>query len=76
MNKIRRKELSEIIDRIQAITNDLENILSEEEDYRDNMPENLQSSEKYETSDNACSFMQDAIDNLNEAMDNIGSSAE
>ena len=76
MNKIRRKKLSEIIDRIQAITNDLENILSEEEDYRDNMPENLQSSEKYETSDNACSFMQDAIDNLNEAMDNIGSSAE
>lgn len=60
MNKIRRKNLQTIIDRLEDIKADLEEITYEEEEYRDNIPENLQSSEKYERADEAC-------DNLNDA---------
>ena len=43
MNKIRRKNLQTIIDRLEDIKADLEEITYEEEEYRDNIPENLQS---------------------------------
>lgn len=49
MNKIRRKNLQTIIDRLEDIKADLEEITCEEEEYRDNIPENLQSSEKVRT---------------------------
>ena len=44
MNKLRRKELQTIIDRIEELKDSLETIMSDEEEYRDNMPENLQGS--------------------------------
>jgi hypothetical protein len=43
--------------------------LAEEEEYRDNMPENLQGSERYETADTACDNLQSAIDSLEEAFE-------
>lgn len=44
--------------------------------YRDNMPENLQGSEKYEMADAACESMQEAIDQLEQAVSNIESAQE
>lgn len=38
MNKIRRKNLQAIIDRLEDIKADLEEITYEEEEYRDNIP--------------------------------------
>lgn len=38
MNKIRRKNLQTIIDRLEDIKADLEEITYEEEEYRDNIP--------------------------------------
>ena len=69
MNKIRRKNLQTIIDRLEDIKADLEEITYEEEEYRDNIPENLQSSEKYDRADEAC-------DNLNEVIDSITTAME
>ena len=37
----------------------------------DNMPENLQNSERYETADNAASSLEDALDNLDSAKSSI-----
>lgn len=76
MNKIRRKQLDEIIERINSVRDDLESIINDEEEYRDNMPENLQGSEKYELSDAACESMQEAIDQLDETISNIEAAQE
>lgn len=76
MNKIRRKNLQTIIDRPEDIKADLEEITCEEEEYRDNIPENLQSSEKYERADEACDNLNDAADTLNEVIDSITTAME
>lgn len=76
MNKIRRKNLQTIIDRLEDIKADLEEIIYEEEEYRDNIPENLQGSEKYERADEACDNLNDAADTLNEVIDSITTAME
>lgn len=76
MNKIRRKNLQTIIDRLEDIKADLEEITYEEEEYRDNIPENLQSSGKYERADEACDNLNDAADTLNEVIDSITTAME
>ena len=47
MNKIRRKNLQAIIDRLEELKGSLEDLQAEEEEYRDNIPENMQESERY-----------------------------
>lgn len=74
MNNARRKALEQIAEQLESLKSDLEELLGEEEEYRDNMPENLQSSERYETADNACDNMQSAIYSLEEAIDYISES--
>lgn len=71
MNKLRRKALDALIERIDDIYSELEALADEERDYRDNMPENLQNSERYETADNAVSSLEDALDNLDSAKSSI-----
>ena len=53
MNKVRRKELQELYDIISEAKDRLEMLHDEEEEYKDNMPENLQSSERYEKAEAA-----------------------
>ncbi len=76
MNKARRKALSAIIDKLEELKCDLEVLQSEEEEYRDNMPENLQNSERYEVADNACSNMEDAVSYLEDAISSIEAATE
>ena len=76
MNRIRRKALQEISDRIQEIMADLESLKEEEEEYRDNMPENLCGGEKYEKAEAACDNLETAWYSLEEAMDNIAEAIE
>jgi len=76
MNKARRKQLDEILESIEFARDELETIKNDEEEYRDNMPENLQGSEKYELADTSCSSMQEAIDQLETATSNIKSAKE
>ena len=47
MNKLRRKDLREITDQLETLQELLQELQEQEEEYRDNMPENLQGSEKY-----------------------------
>ena len=53
MNKIRRKSLQAIIDQLEELKGSLEDLQAEEEEYRDNIPENMQESERYEKADEA-----------------------
>ena len=78
MNKARRKSLGELIERLEAlkdeietISSDLEGFKDEEEEYRDNMPENLTGSVRYEAADNAISEMEYALSSLEEISDSI-----
>ena len=74
MNNERRKALRRWNKRAEELKSDLENILWDEQNYYDNIPENLQFSERAEASEEAINQMEDAIDDLGdviEAIDNI-----
>lgn len=65
MNNTRRKQIKEIlkkVDDLQALAADIasmiEEVKDEEQDYMDNMPENLQGSERYSKAEEAV----DALD--------------
>lgn len=76
MNKVRRKQLDEVIAKIEEAKELLDVLREEEEEYRDNMPENLQGSEKYEMADEAIDNMSCAMDSLDEAISYIESAQE
>lgn len=76
MNKVRRKNLQAIIDQLEELKGSLEDLQSEEEEYRDNMPENLQGSERYELADAACDNLCDAVSNLEEVISSIEAAIE
>lgn len=71
MNNKRRKCLQGIADQLDELKVSLEDLLAEEEEYRDNIPENMQEGEKYEKSDDACNKMSDVIDSIGDAIQNI-----
>ena len=54
MNKERRDSIRLIIQNIEDAVSGLEEILEEEEQSRDNIPENLQNSAVYEKAEEAC----------------------
>lgn len=71
MNKLRRKELARIIERLEEldalrmeIQEELEAVMDEEQEALDNMPESIQESEKGEQ-------MQEYIDAMEYAMDDL-----
>lgn len=75
MNKARRQELSDVIrelnriqdtDDLYAWINTLDSIKDDEQSYYDNIPENLQYSQRAETSEAAIDNLEDALDLLNE----------
>lgn len=78
MNKQRRKEISRIINKLRSIVskteledciNDLDNVLYEESESFENIPENLQDSERAIESENAIGVLEDVLDELNNACD-------
>lgn len=76
MNKERRKQIKKVIAKLDEIQSLLEEVRSEiesikdaEEEYRDNIPENMQSGERYERAEAACESLEEALsgfDNLEE----------
>lgn len=74
MNNKRRKKIEEIVSQLMDLQSEIESLRDEEQEVVDNMPENLQGSERYEAAenaagnlDNACCSMEELIDYLNEA---------
>lgn len=76
MNKIRRKELQSINYQIEELKSSLEDLHAEEEEYRDNMPENLWGSERYDKAEAAIANMENAISALEEAISSIDAATE
>lgn len=71
MNKERRKRVDAIIDALENLKGDIEEVLEEETEYRDNIPENMQQSERYETADQNCDCLQSAYDSMEEAIEQL-----
>lgn len=83
MNKTRLKRIYEVAeeitmmaDEIDSKNEDLQDILSEEEDYYGNMPENLLYSYQGERSSEAIDVLNDTIDKLESMISRIRDSAE
>ena len=66
MNKARRQLIREVVQDISSLSSRLESIKDDEDSARDSMPENLQSSEKYEESERCSDIIGDAISELND----------
>lgn len=67
MNNQRRKELTRINEAIAELRLDIQNMLDEEQEAFDAMPESLQDSERGEKSQNAIGELENAIGNLDDA---------
>ena len=69
MNKTRRSNLEQLAetignlkDQLDNAKTDIEALKEEEEEYRDNMPENLQSSSRYEMAEERLDRLLDVLD--------------
>ena len=80
MNNVRRKKIASSITSLRKITDynliegikdEIEDILWDEEDAYNNMPENLQYSMRGENSSDAIDSLQEAVDALEEAINII-----
>lgn len=71
MNKMNRKQLSDLISRIETIHEELDEIKDSEEEKFDNLPENLQDSEKGEAFSEIIDFLDTASESLKESVESI-----
>lgn len=71
MNNKRRKQLKDMITKIEILKDELDTISSDEQDYLDNMPENLQGSINGINSEEAIERMADATDIFDEVIEVI-----
>ena len=82
MNKMRRKELmewvkiaEEWVSQGEEIKSKLENICSDEEEYFDNMPENLQGGMRGTDAEEAIEKMNEAMECMDNAIEAAGEAA-
>ena len=68
MNRERRKQLRKLSAKVDDLKCELESILWDEQDYYDNIPENLQYSARATESEDAIEKMEDAISCFEEAI--------
>ena len=78
MNKIRRKNIQQLITKIpelqgemETLLEDIEAVKDEESEYLENIPENMQSSERYERAETAVECLESAYDTFEEAKDSL-----
>ncbi len=76
MTKERRKNIQTVADQLEDLKTTLEELQGEEETSRDNIPENLHGSERYEKADEACDALNDAVSALEDVISSLGELAE
>lgn len=76
MNKQRRKRISEFIEKANELSREIEEVLNEEQDYYDYMPENLQNSERGQNSEEAISDLEEAQSCIEDCISNLEAAIE
>lgn len=71
MNQTRRKTLNKALEYLAYVSRLVEQACDEEGDARDNCPENLQGSDRYESMEIAADALEDAVSALDELKDKI-----
>lgn len=71
MNNRKRDKLKEAKILLGKASGLISSVLEEEEDCLDNMPENLQASEKYERMEDAISKLESAVEHIDNAQEDI-----
>jgi hypothetical protein len=66
MNNPRRKTIDKIIASLDDIKNDVTGVGEEEQEYRDNAPENMMYSEKYERAEEVAQILEEISDEIYE----------
>lgn len=76
MNKTRRKRIEALLTALSEIIDEVESLRDEEQEYLYNIPENLQSSERYAIAENAASNLEEAACDLQNALEELENAAE
>ena len=76
MNNLRRKRIQAVIDKLSDLKEEIDDIYNEEEEYRDNMPENLMESDRYSKADNAVENLDSSSTSLDEIIEYLESAME
>lgn len=71
MNEARRKELRKIMHGMKEVNRTLENVIADEEEALDAIPENLQGTDRYQNSEEAVDLMSDAQSSIEDAIEAI-----
>lgn len=68
MNAQRRKEISEVRQQLEALHSRIETLAGEEQEYFDNMPENMQGGDKGTAAEEAINGLEEAASSVDDAM--------
>ena len=71
MNRERRKQLRQWNKKVEVLKDELESILWDEQEYYDNIPENLQYSVRAEDSQCAIDCIENVLDVMAEVIDDV-----
>ena len=76
MNNDRRKRIDAVKEKLNDLISEIETLYDEEEEYRDNIPENMQGGDRYQMAEAAADNLQSAIDSAEEAVEYLESATE
>lgn len=76
MNAQRRKQLENIISKLEELKNDIEMTRDEEQEAYDNLPEGLQVSQRGENIESAVSALDSAYDSIEDTINNLQEAIE
>ena len=71
MNRSRRDKLRQALNLLKCAEASIENICDEEKDSLDNVPENLQSGDRFSMMEDVIDYLEDAIQNIQDAANSI-----
>lgn len=76
MNAARRKRIEEVMSRLEYLKDEVSEILSEEQEAYENMPDGLKSSARGEAADNAIGSLEVASGNIEDAIGGLSEAME
>ena len=69
MNAPRRKSIQEVIDKLEELKSTIETLMDEEQEAYENLPENLQGSERGEAMSEAADNLDSAYNSMDEVLE-------
>lgn len=76
MNKQRRTEIQKIHDRLEDIKGELQAIIDDEQEYNDNIPDNLRDGQRCTDSDDALSELDNAFSEIESSQSSLMEAAK